>query len=175
MWSKFRAASASAPKIPSTPSCPPARSKSTPTRSNYSTRCASPCPFRSPPPTLRPCAKICACATATSTCGGSAWPTTCVCATRSPKPFADFSKTRKVFSRLRRRFSPARPPRARATTWCPPGSTPANFTPCPSRPSSSSNYSWCRGSIATTRSPAASATKTCGPIASPSLPSWIWK
>ena len=37
------------------------------------------------------------------------------------------------------RCSPARPPRARATSWCPPGCSRARGTRCPSRPSCSSS------------------------------------
>ena len=78
--------------------------------------------------------------------------------------------------RLRHKVAQASPsprPKAPVTSWCPAVSTPASSTPCRSRPSCSSSCSWWAVSTATSRSCAASVTKTCVPTASPNSPRWI--
>jgi aspartyl-tRNA synthetase len=55
-------------------------------------------------------------------------------------------------------------PKARATIWCPRGSTRACSSPCRSHRNCSSSCSWWPATTATTRSSSASATRTCAPI-----------
>lgn len=62
-------------------------------------------------------------------------------------------------------------PRAPATSWCPPGCSPAAGTPCRRAPSCSSSCSWWPAWSATTRSRAATATRTSAPTDSRSSPS----
>ena len=54
-------------------------------------------------------------------------------------------------------------------------STPASSMPCPSLPSSISSCSCSPALIATSRSPAASGTRTCGPTVSRSSPRSTWR
>ena len=61
-------------------------------------------------------------------------------------------------------------PKGHAISWCPPACSQASFTLCRNRHSCSSSCSWWRGSTATTRSRAASVTRTCVPTASSSSP-----
>ena len=49
------------------------------------------------------------------------------------------TSTSRASMRSRPPCSPSPPPRGPGTTWCPPASTPASFTPCPSPPSSISS------------------------------------
>ena len=66
------------------------------------------------------------------------------------------------------RCSSRRRPRVRATSWCPRACRPASSTRCRRARSCSSSCSWSAAWTATTRSPAACATKTCVPTASSS-------
>ena len=67
--------------------------------------------------------------TATSTCGVPAPTRHSACAARSTRRPATCS-TATGSSRWRRRRSRAARPRVRATSWCPPGCSPAAGTPC---------------------------------------------
>jgi aspartyl-tRNA synthetase len=77
--------------------------------------------------------------------------------------------TRTTSTRSRRRRSRARRQRAPATSSCRFASSPARGMPCRSHLSSSSSCSWWPEWSATTRSPAATGTRTSGPTASPSF------
>ena len=77
--------------------------------------------------------------------------------------------------RSRRRSCGRRPPRARGSSPCRPGCTTGPSTRCPRARSWPSSSSWWAGSTATSRSPAACATRTCAPTASSSSPSSTWR
>ena len=77
--------------------------------------------------------------------------------------------------RSRRRCSSSPRRRARATSSCPRGCSPATSTRCPRARSSSSSCSWSPASTATSRSPAACATRTCAATASRSSRSSTWR
>ena len=85
-------------QTPSTPTFPPARSKSSPTSCACSTT-ASRCPSR--PPTTTSPTKRCASSTAISTCAAPRCRTTSRCATASRSPSATTS-TRRASSRSKR-------------------------------------------------------------------------
>ena len=107
--------------------------------------------------------------TACSTCAGPSCSRTSSCATGCCSARAARSASWSS-SRSRRRSSPSPRPRAPATIWCPAGSTRASSTRCRSRRRSTSSCSWWRATTGTSRSPAASGTRTCGPTASRSSP-----
>ena len=106
-------------------------------------------------------------ATATSTCAPSACSATCGSGPRSTARCAGHGATR-ASSRSRRRCSSRRRPRVPATSWCRPADARARSTRCPRARSCSSSSAWSAASTATTRSPAACATRTSAPTASSS-------
>ncbi len=87
----------------------------------------------------------------------------------TPRPAG--CSARATSSRSRPRRSPAPPRRARVTSSCPPGSRPAAGTRCRRARSCSSSSSWWPAWSATTRSRAATGTRTSAPTASRSSPS----
>ena len=162
-----RARCAAAPEGTRTPTWPPARSRCGTARS----RC-SPRPSRRPSrsatastPTRRS-----ACATATSTCAATACSATCGCGRRSTAPPPRHGRPglhRDRDADAHRLDAGGRPRLRRARPAC----SPARSTPCPRARSCSSSSAWSAASTATTRSPAACGTRTCGPTASSSSPS----
>ncbi len=111
-----------------------------------------------------------ACSTASSTCAGPACSPTCGCGPRSTGPCGRPWSAR-ASSRWRPRCCGPPPPRGPASSPCPAGSPRAASTCCPRAPRWPSSCSWWPGWTATTRSPGACATRTCGPTGSSSSPS----
>ena len=122
--------STSARRRTSTPTSPPARSRSpSPRWRSWPT----PRRRRSPSTRTAPWRRTSVCATGRWTCAARRCRTPSRCATAWSRPSAT-SWTSGTSSRSRRRFSPARRPRAPATSSSRPGSPRAPSTRCPSRP-----------------------------------------
>ena len=156
------------PRAPSTPSWPPARSSSATAR----WRCwPRPSRRRSRSTTGPRSTSRCGCATATSTCAGRGCSATSACGPGSSRPCAPPWSAR-ASARSRRRCCGRPPPRARASSPCRRGchhGLVLRAAPEPADRQAAAHGR--RASTATSRSPAACATRTCVPTGSSSSPS----